>query len=68
MVAEGWCAISWYCKCGAKLHVSGPVYVVAEAKRLFWKQHDGPGHGSCDPQICNSARLKAEAQTLLEMK
>ena len=60
------CAISVHCRCGGKMRVSAPVRAAMEAKRLFWKQHDGPGHGPCDGKTCNKNRAKAEAAELQE--
>jgi len=56
--------ISMYCRCGAKLSVSGPPHVVAESKRLFWNAHDGKGHGPCDAQFCRTSRLLKEQMEL----
>ena len=62
-LAERWEG-RYYCYCGAKMEVDAPPHVVAEAKRIFWREHDGPGHGMCDRATCDYNRLLAEQKEL----
>ena len=50
----------YFCYCGAKMKINASPHVVAEAKRIFWREHYGPGHGICDEKMCDAARLRAE--------
>ena len=50
----------FYCYCGGQMIVDGPPHLVHEAKRIFWREHDGPGHGLCDAATCRAARVKKE--------
>ena len=49
-----------HCVCGGKMKVSAPYHVAAEAYRVFWKIHDGKGHGPCDAKTCDTNRRNAE--------
>ena len=50
----------YFCYCGAKMKIVATPHVVAESKRIFWREHDGPGHGLCDEKTCDAARIRAE--------
>ena len=56
---DGWHEGRFYCRCGATLEVDASPYVVAEVKRMFWRVHDGPGHGMC-------AKYQAERNRALD--
>ena len=62
-MTEEW-ELRLYCFCGAVCEVKGPPDVVSEVKRLFWREHDGPGHGICDAKAARRARLAREQMVL----
>lgn len=59
------CEKRFYCRCGGQMEIHAPAHVVAEAKRIFWREHDGLGHGMCDAKTCRANRLKQEQLELL---
>lgn len=48
------------CKCGGAMDVSAPRFVADRALALFWRVHQGDGHGECDGRTAARARRKAE--------
>lgn len=52
-----------YCLCGASLTLRGVLPHVAEdILDLFWRSHDGPGHGPTTPAGARRARRAGEGQ------
>lgn len=56
-----------YCKCGAMFGITAPTKVALEVRDMFWKGHEGEGHGSCDSKTAARARAKNEGQLPLSI-